>query len=83
MKLLRKLNSNEPKIYWIICGLKACIRKNNLVAKDLTAYENYLRPIKTAEVVARLKVKCSKKLVINDKKLPYLFKIPHGCQNDR
>ena len=65
-----------------MCGFKACVKKKELLPWDFAAYENDLKSVKTAEIKAALKTKYSKKLVTDDRQLPYLFITSHGFQND-
>ena len=77
--MIEKLNMEELKNYLKIRGLKVTGRKKELVARVFNAQENDVKPVKSAvEVEALLKNEYSKKLVVDDKKIPDPFKIPHG-----
>ena len=59
-------------------------RKKELVARVFNAQENNVKPVKTAvELEAVLKYEYSKKLVVDDRKIPDLFKMPHGWQTEQ
>ena len=80
-EMIEKLNMEELKNYLKIRGLKVTGRKKELVARVFNAQENDVKPVKTAvEVEAVLKNEYSKKLVVDDRKIPDPFKIPHGWQ---
>ena len=79
--MIEKLNMEELENYLKICGLKVIERKKELVARVFNAQENDVKPVKTeVEVEAVLKNEYSKKLVVDDRKIPDPFKIPHGWQ---
>ena len=81
--MIEKLNMEELKNYLKIRGLKVTGRKKELVARVFNAQENDVKPVKTAvEVEAVLKNEYSKKLVVDDRKIPDPFKIPHGWQTE-
>ena len=82
--MIEKLNMEELKNFFKIRGLKVTGRKKELVARVFNAQENDVKPVKTAvEVEAVLKNEYSKKLVVDDRKIPYPFQIPHGWQTRR
>ena len=71
------------KKYLKIRGLKVKGRKKELVARVFNAQENDVKPVKTVvEVEAFLKNEYSKRLVVDDRKIPDPFKIPHGWQTE-
>ena len=77
-KMIQKLNMEELKKVFKIRGLKVTGRKKELVARVFNSQENEVKPVKTAvEAEAVLKSEYSKKLVVGDRKIPDLFKIPH------
>ena len=79
--MIEKLNMEELKNYLKICGLKVTGRKK--VARVFNAQENDVIPVKTAvEVDAVLKNEYSKKLVVDDRKIPDPFKMPHGRRTE-
>ena len=79
--MTEKLNLEELKNYLKIRGLKVTGMKKELVARVFKAQENDVEPVKTeGEVEAVLRNEYSKKLVVDDGKIPYPFKIPHGWQ---
>ena len=81
--MIEKLNMEELKNYLKIRGLKVTGRKKELVARVFNAQENDVKPVKSAvEVEALLKNEYSKKLVVDDKKIPDPFKISHGWQTE-
>ena len=76
---IEKLNMEKLKNYSKIRGLKVTGTKKELVARVFNAQESDVKPVKTAvEVQAVLKNEYSKKLVVDDRKIPDPFKIPHG-----
>ena len=53
------------------------------MARVFSASESGVKPIKTvAEVETDLKTQYLAKLNINDRNIPYPFKIPHGWMNE-
>ena len=79
--MIEKLNMEELKNYLKIRGIKVAGRTKELVATVFNAQENDVKPVKTAvEVEDVLKNEYSKKLVVDDRKIPDPFKIPHGWQ---
>ena len=81
--MIEKLNMEELKNYLKIRGLKVTGRKKELVARVFNAQENDVKSVKTVvEVEAVLKNEYSKKLVVDDRKIPDPFKIPHGWQTE-
>ena len=73
----------ELKNYFKIRGLRVTRRKKELVARIFNAQENDVRPVKIAvEIEAVLKSEDSNKLVVDDRKIPDPFKIPHGWQTE-
>ena len=83
-KMIQKLNMEELEKVFKNRGLKVKGRKKELVARVFNAQENDVKPLKTAvEVQAVLKNEYSKKLVVDDTKIPDPFKIPHGWRTEK
>ena len=79
--MIEKLNMEELKNDLKIRCLKVTGRKKDLVARVFNAEENDVKSVKTAvEVEAVLKNEHSKKLIVDNRKISDLFKIPHGWQ---
>ena len=77
--LISKMSLGEPKNYFRICALKVNGRKNKLVGRVFAASETGAKLIKNAvEVEADLKIDYLAKLKIDNRNIPYPFKIPHG-----
>ena len=76
--LVAKMHVNELKNYLKVRGLKISGNRNELVARVFSAMENNFIPVKTAvELEEDLRKEYEKKLGLDDRLIPDLFKIPH------
>ena len=76
--ILSKMKAGELKMYLHLRGLKVSGRKAELVARDFSASENNVQPIKTAkEVQYDLRNEYQLKLIIGDV-IPDPFQVYSG-----
>ena len=81
--MVRKMKTDELKMYLRLRGLKVSGRKAELVARVISASENNVQPIKsTEEVECDLRNEYQLKLIIGDDVIPDHFQVYSAWCNE-